>query len=260
MGVVGKRCRTPPLDAAPDARWIQRDTHAGGLARYKERMAQILLVEDDPSLAELVSDFLSGHGHEVAVLGRGDEVLAEVRRAAPEVIVLDLMLPGLDGLEVCKRLREQGFAGGILMLTARGDTLSEVVGLRQGADDYLAKPVRPQVLLARVEAVLRRTQATHTELVRGRLVLRLTSREAELDGERLDLTTADFDLLVVMAQHAGEIVSRDALSQALRGIEWDGLDRSVDLRVSRLRRKLGDWGLVLLKSVRGEGYLMPPKV
>ena len=223
-------------------------------------MAQILLVEDDPPLAELVSDFLSGHGHEVRVVGRGDEVLFEVRRSSPDAIVLDLMLPGLDGLEVCKRLREQGYGGGILMLTARGDTLSEVVGLRQGADDYLAKPVRPQVLLARLEAVLRRLQPTVSELVRGRLTLRLHSREAELDGELLDLSTADFDLLVVMAQHAGEVVSRDVLSQALRGIEWDGLDRSVDLRVSRLRRKLGEWGSVLLKSVRGSGYLMPPEV
>jgi two-component system OmpR family response regulator/two-component system response regulator RstA len=223
-------------------------------------MAQILLVEDDPPLAELVSDFLTGHGHHVTVLGRGDLVLAEVDRRMPDAIVLDLMLPGLDGLEVCRRLREKSFGGGILMLTARGDTLSEVVGLRQGADDYLAKPVRPQVLLARLEAVLRRMQPTTSELVRGRLTLRLQSREAELAGEVLDLTTADFDLLVVMAQHAGEVVSRDELSQALRGIEWDGLDRSVDLRVSRLRRKLGDWGPVLLKSVRGSGYLMPPEV
>jgi DNA-binding response OmpR family regulator len=223
-------------------------------------MAQILLVEDDPPLAELVSDFLSGHGHQVMVLGRGDLVLKYVQDNSPEAIVLDLMLPGLDGLEVCRRLREGGYGGGILMLTARGDTLSEVVGLRQGADDYLAKPVRPQVLLARLEAVLRRLQPTVSELVRGRLILRLHSREAELAGELLDLTTADFDLLVVMAQHAGEVVSRDELSQVLRGIEWDGLDRSVDLRVSRLRRKLGDWGPILLKSVRGSGYLMPPEV
>lgn len=223
-------------------------------------MAQILLVEDDPPLAELVSDFLTGHGHVVTLLGRGDQVLAQVERECPEAIVLDLMLPGLDGLEVCRRLREQGYSGGILMLTARGDTLSEVVGLRQGADDYLAKPVRPQVLLARVEAVLRRMQPRAAELVRGRLTLRLHSREAELAGEILELTTADFDLLVIMAQHAGQVVSRDELSQALRGIEWDGLDRSVDLRVSRLRRKLGDWGSVLLKSVRGSGYLMPPEV
>ncbi len=223
-------------------------------------MAQILLVEDDPPLAELVSDFLTGHGHQVAVLGRGDKVLAQVDRDAPDAIVLDLMLPGLDGIEVCRRLREAGYPGGILMLTARGDTLSEVVGLRQGADDYLAKPVRPQVLLARLEAVLRRMQPTVSELARGRLTLRLHSREAELAGEVLDLTTADFDLLVVMAQHAGEVVSRDELSQVLRGIEWDGLDRSVDLRVSRLRRKLGDWGPVVLKSVRGSGYLMPPEV
>ncbi|MFT5585894.1 MAG: DNA-binding response OmpR family regulator [Cognaticolwellia sp.] len=223
-------------------------------------MAQILLVEDDPPLAELVSDFLRGHGHKVSVLGRGDQVLEQVGRGAPDAILLDLMLPGLDGLEVCRRLREQGYPGGILMLTARGDTLSEVVGLRQGADDYLAKPVRPQVLLARLEAVLRRVQPTVSELVRGRLTLRLHSREVELAGEILDLSTADFDLLVVMAQHAGEVVSRDVLSQALRGIEWDGLDRSVDLRVSRLRRKLGDWGPMLLKSVRGSGYLMPPEV
>lgn len=223
-------------------------------------MACILLVEDDPPLAELVSDFLSAHGHQVRVLGRGDVVAAEVKRDPPEVIVLDLMLPGLDGLAVCRQLRTQDFDGAILMLTARGDTLSEVVGLREGADDYLAKPVRPQVLLARVEAVLRRMQPAQSALVRGRLTLRLSSRVAELDGQVLDLTTGDFDLLVVLAEQAGQVVDRDALSMALRGIEWDGLDRSVDLRVSRLRRKLGDWGPLVLKSVRGSGYLMPPEV
>ncbi len=226
-----------------------------------EQQKQILIVEDEPKISGLVSEYLQSQGgFGTYVLERGDQVMDLVRSSPPDLVLLDLMLPGLDGLAVCRQLRAQGFSGAILMLTARGDTLSEVVGLREGADDYLAKPVRPQVLLARVEAVLRRLQPAQSALIRGRLTLRLSSRVAELDGEVLDLTTGDFDLLVVLAEKAGQVVDRDALSMALRGIEWDGLDRSVDLRVSRLRRKLGPWGPVVLKSVRGSGYLMPPEV
>jgi two-component system response regulator RstA len=221
-------------------------------------MAHLLLVEDDPALSALVGDFLRSHGYTVTAEGRGDRAVPRIAELRPELVLLDLMLPGLDGLEVCRRAREGGFRGAILMLTARGDDLDEVLGLQVGADDYLTKPVRPRVLLARVQAVLRRLQGAETTLTRGRLVLDLAARDASLAGERLSLTTAEFELLALLAQRAGEVLSRDDLSIALRGIPWDGLDRTVDLRVSRLRKRLGDEAGELIKSVRGSGYLLVP--
>jgi DNA-binding response OmpR family regulator len=221
-------------------------------------MTSILLVEDDTTLAALVRDFLGSHGFTVSVEGRGDRAVDAVQVARPDLVLLDLMLPGLDGLEVCRRLRSAGFAGAILMLTARGEDLDEILGLQGGADDYLTKPVRPRVLLARVQAALRRLQPREATITRGRLLLDLARRAATLDGEDLALTTAEFELLVVLARRAGEVLSRDDLSLELRGVAWDGLDRSIDLRVSRLRKRLGDEQGVWIKSVRGSGYLLVP--
>lgn len=222
-------------------------------------MARILLVEDDAQLAGLVGDFLRSHGFEVLVEMRGDTAADRVFAEAPELVLLDLMLPGLDGMEVCRQVRERGFSGAIVMLTARGDAIDEILGLEVGADDYLAKPAHPRRLLARVKAVLRRTSGPKRQVELGRLTLDHASRTVSLDGEPVDLTTAEFELLAVLAAEPGEVHSRDALSQALRGIPWDGIDRSVDLRVSRLRRKLGDDGSIV-KSVRGAGYLLVPEV
>ena len=223
-------------------------------------MADLLLVEDDAALAELVATFLRGRGYTVAVEADGARAIGRILADGPDLVVLDGMLPGLDGLEVCRRAREQGFTGGIVMLTARGEDIDEVLGLREGADDYLAKPVRPRVLLARIEAVLRRLGPRGRAIDLGRLRVDPARRTATLDGLDLDLTTAELDLLYELAKRAGEVLDRDALSLALRGAPWDGVDRSIDLRVSRLRRKLGPDAADILKSVRGAGYLLVPSV
>ncbi len=238
---------------------------------------RILLVEDDVKLAALMQDFLqAAGGYVVEVEHRGDAAVERVLREVPDLVVLDIMLPGKDGLTVCRELRPR-YDGPIIMLTALGDEIDEVVGLELGADDYLAKPSSPRRLLARIKTLLRRVEPTPntaeaagdssdtgppaaptTRIELSGLVVDTASRRALLDREELDLTTGEFDLLWLLASHAGQVLSRDHIYQELRGIEWDGLDRSVDQRVVRLRRKLGDDARhpTRLKSVRGTGYLL----
>lgn len=218
----------------------------------------VLVVEDDAALATLVADFLSKNGLRASVEGRGDRAVARILAEAPDAVVLDWMLPGLDGLGVCRAVRP-AYRGRILVLTARGDEIDEVLILEMGADDYMAKPVRPRALLARLGALLRRAApAAPKRLELGRLVVDPAGRSVWLDGAAIDLTTAEYDLLWVLVEHAGHVIERDALYEQVRGIAWDGLDRSIDLRVSRLRKKLGDEEKPhrLIKSVRGTGYLL----
>ncbi|MCC6157083.1 MAG: response regulator [Deltaproteobacteria bacterium] len=230
-------------------------------------MPRILLVEDDARLADVVAEYLRSHGMEVAIEARGDRAVTRIVDECPDLVILDIMLPGLDGFTVCRRVRPE-FAGPILMMTARGDEVDEIVGLEIGADDYLAKPVQPRRLLTRILTLLRRaTRADgpwppprddHPRIVLGDLVVDPRCRSAHLAGREVDLTTAEFDLLHLLASHAGDVVSRDRIYTVLRGIDYDGLDRSADLRVARLRKKLGDDARqpALIKSVRGAGYLM----
>ena len=224
-----------------------------------EVAGRVLLIEDDEKLAALVARYLTDQGFAVGVEHRGDAAVARILAEQPDVVVLDLMLPGRDGLTVCREVRP-AYTGGILVLTARGDDVDEVVGLELGADDYVTKPVRPRVLLARIRTLLRRTKGDASpgrrRIVLGRLALDSANREVTLDGEAVDLTTAEFDLLWYLASRAGEVVDRDRLYTDVRGIAWDGVDRSIDLRISRLRRKLGDEAGRIVKSVRGTGYLM----
>ncbi|MCH9683777.1 MAG: response regulator transcription factor [Deltaproteobacteria bacterium] len=220
---------------------------------------RILLVEDDAPLARIVTRFLVRSGFEVWTCGTGAEVDDALAAHRPDLLILDIMLPDDDGLEICRRVRPE-FDGPILMLTARGEDLDEVVGLDAGADDYLAKPVRPQVLLARLRALLRRSarrDAPREVLRAGVVTIDTARRRAQVAGQEIQLTTAEFDLLVLFASRVGQVLTRDELHRELRGVPFDGLDRSVDLRVSRLRRKLGDDSRCpqLLKSVRGTGYL-----
>ncbi|MED5374379.1 MAG: response regulator [Myxococcota bacterium] len=223
--------------------------------------ARVLVVEDDTELATMVRDFLLREGFSVSIEGRGDRAAQRILSEGPDAVLLDLRLPGLDGMSVCRELRPQ-YSGAILMLTARGDEVDEILGLELGADDYLTKPVRPRVLLARLRAALRRrSPAPADSLELGALVLHPAHRQATLQGRPLDLPTAEFELLLYLARNAGQVVTREALYPALVGVPYDGLDRGMDLRVSRLRRKLGDdprrprW----LKSVRGAGYLLVPE-
>jgi len=231
---------------------------------------RILVVEDDPKLAGLVQDFLQANGFVVEVEIRGDRAPQRILEQRPALVVLDLMLPGLDGLSICRQVRSR-YEGAILMLTARGEEVDEVVGLEVGADDYMSKPVRPRLLLARINTLLRRlssepapadpgpTAAADPHTIRlGDLTVEAASRTVTLGKDEIHLTTAEFDLLWLLACHAGEVLSRDQIYSELRGIAYDGLDRSVDLRIARLRKKMGDLHKPyrMIKSVRGTGYLM----
>ncbi|WP_333609205.1 response regulator transcription factor [Arsukibacterium sp.] len=223
-------------------------------------MAKILLVEDDSRLASLVQSFLVQHGFSVQLQGQGSAVAEHCRQFQPDLIVLDVMLPGLDGFGVCRQIRPW-YKGPVLMLTAKQGDIDQVLGLELGADDYVIKPVEPRVLLARINALLRRTQSEvknePEQLTFGRLVLKQRAREAWFDEQRVDLTSYEFDLLWMLAQHAGQTVKREAIHQQIIGREYDGLDRTVDVRISHLRRKLGDSADVpfRIKTVWGKGYL-----
>lgn len=227
---------------------------------------QILIVEDDAKLARLIQEFLRKEGFAVEIEPRGDLAPARILSENPDLVLLDLMLPGMDGLSICREVRPR-YDRAIIMLTARGEEVDEVVGLELGADDYVIKPVRPRALLARINTLLRRAPAvsaseeTPDEPARiqiGALAVDAANRTVHLGDAPVELTTAEFDLLWFLAQNAGQVVSRERIYAEVRGIEYDGIDRSVDLRVARLRRKLGDTGKQprRIKSVRGAGYLL----
>lgn len=225
----------------------------------KER---IVIVEDDAKLAALIGEFLQSQGLTIELVDDGSKAVERILADPPALVVLDLMLPGDDGLSVCRKLRERGFVRPILMLTARSDDQDHIKGLELGADDFVNKPVRPQVLLARIRALLRRVETETPErapnrLSFGALVIDHTRREAWLKEQLIDLTGAEFDLLWLLASNAGRILSREETFAALRGIEYDGQDRSIDVRISRIRPKIGDDPEMprLIKTVRSKGYL-----
>lgn len=224
---------------------------------------RILIVEDDERLATLTREYLENNGLQVSVEGDGGKAVERILSERPDLVVLDLMLPGEDGVSICRRVRGQ-YHGQILMLTARTDDLDEVLGLEMGADDYVAKPVRPRVLLARIRALLRRGTVpvedepqAQSSLRFGALVVDNSMREAWLDDKSVDLTSAEFDLLWLLCSNAGRVLSREEIFAQLRGIEYDGQDRSIDVRVSRIRPKIGDDPMHprLIKTVRSKGYL-----
>lgn len=223
---------------------------------------RILLVEDDERLADLTAEYLRKNDLDVAIEPRGDRAENRILNEHPDLVILDVMLPGKDGFEVCRAVRGQ-YRGVILMLTARDEDFDQILGLEMGADDYISKPVQPRVLLARIKALLRRLPATSDiagddeAMVFGRFHISQATRTATLNDQIIDLTTAEFDLLWLLASHAGNVLSRDDLLQQLRGIGFDGLDRSIDARISRLRKKLNDdpENPIRIKTVRGKGYL-----
>ncbi len=225
--------------------------------------ASVLLVEDDEPLAQLVVQYLGGHDMAVEAVHRGADAIRVIRARPPQVVLLDVGLPDRDGFSVCREIRPW-FDGAIVMLTARDEDVDQIVGLELGADDYLVKPVQPRLLLARLRAMLRRAAApvsrpaaSDRRIDMGRFSIHSDTRAALLEGAPLELTSAEFDLLWLLASHAGTILSRDDLIGRLRGLAYDGLDRSIDSRVSRLRRKLGDapTAPVRIRTVRGKGYL-----
>jgi DNA-binding response OmpR family regulator len=223
----------------------------------------ILLVEDDLRLAELVSRYLESNGFSVAIASRGDEVISHIERDPPDLVILDLGLPGEDGFTVCRQLRPV-YPDPILILTARDSDIDHVLGLELGADDYVIKPVEPRVLLARIGALLRRSRfparPERRTLQFGRLSINTIARSVHLDGHSIPLSGNEFDLLLYLASHAGEIQSRETLFKSLFKREYDGIDRMLDIRISRLRRKLGDEAETAerIKTVWGQGYLFVP--
>lgn len=222
-------------------------------------MVQVMLVEDDARLAELVTEYLAGYEFKVDVVPRGDEALPRFKATNPDVVVLDLMLPGMDGMKVSQQIREISDVP-ILIMTAREDSYDEVSLLEQGADDFINKPVQPRVLLARLRALLRRRQgkveADH--LVFGQLAIATSDRSVSWRGQHCALSNTEYKLLLVLAESAGTVLSRDALLKTMRGIEFDGLDRSIDNSISKLRRKFDDVDGEKIKTVWGEGYLFSP--
>jgi two-component system, OmpR family, response regulator RstA len=225
------------------------------------RRCRVLLVEDSARLAASIRDYLERHGFEVTIEGDGQVAAARFERLRPELVILDLMLPGKDGLSLCREIRRTHRVP-ILILTARGENIDQVLGLEMGADDYVVKPVEPRVLLARIEAILRRTRGGAPEpkasrLQAGRVAIDPTRRCAEIDARAVELTTGDFDILWLLASRAGTVVTRDEILRVVRGIAYDGLDRSIDARICRLRRKLQDAGGAesMIKTVRLRGYL-----
>lgn len=222
-------------------------------------MPKILLVEDDLGLQQLTKDYLEHNGLEVDVLSRGDEVFSYLENNAADLMILDIMLPGKDGFSVCRQIRDK-FSLPILMLTAKGEDFDQVIGLELGADDYVVKPAEPRVLLARVNALLRRGQPVvkaAEEIQFGDLVIDKTSRIVKLNENEIVLTSHEFELLWLLASNAGEVLSREHVHQHMIGRQYDGLDRTVDVRVSRIRKKLGDNSdkPYRIKTVWGQGYL-----
>jgi DNA-binding response OmpR family regulator len=219
---------------------------------------RILLIEDAARLAEMVRDYLGGAGFRVARAASGSSGLAMHSREAFDAIVLDLMLPDMDGLEVCRQVRARA-ATPILMLTARGDAMDRVVGLEMGADDYLPKPFEPRELLARLKAILRRGAAPRTaDVLRfGRLVIDRGAREVRLQGEVRPLTSYQFELLVALAEHAGRVMSREVLMDLLRAEPLEAFDRSIDVHISRIRAAIEDDARKPRRviTVRGAGYV-----
>jgi DNA-binding response OmpR family regulator len=219
----------------------------------------IMVVEDDESLARWIADYLETHDFLVTVATRGDAALELIKNDSPDAVILDLNLPVMDGLEVCRQAR-LFFDNLIIMLTARDTYSDEVEGLDTGADDYLAKPVKPSILLARLRALLRRSQKTTVvPIIRiGGLCIDTRLRTVMLFNTVVALSTHEYDVLQVLATNGGKTMSRESLIERIRGIEYDGFDRSVDICISRLRRKFKDDAHVRrrIKTLRGVGYML----
>jgi DNA-binding response OmpR family regulator len=237
----------------------------------------ILVVDDDPSVREMLAEYLRSHGFSVAVAPDGDAMRAEIERVAPDVVLLDLRLPREDGLTLARYLREH-YDIGIIMVTGSGEVVDRIVGLEVGADDYVTKPFDPRELLARVKSVMRRMHTRSgpasprpeggavaaepsARVPFGPCQLDADARRLfDADGREIPLTAMEFDLLKVFADHPGKALSRDRLLTLTRNREWDPFDRSIDIRVARLRRKIeaGAGGASVIRTVRGVGYMYVP--
>jgi len=226
------------------------DTTAAG---WRPTGGTVLVVEDEPSIAQLVRTYLIREGYRVVCVRSGSEALAEVDRAGPRLVVLDIGLPDMDGFEVCRRIRARS-AVPIVMLTARDEEPDRVVGFEVGADDYVPKPFSPRELVARVKAILRRAEAApqHERLELADVLVRRDAREVEVAGVAVELTGKEFDLLAYLLENVGIVLSRERLLDRVWGMAYPGGTRTVDVHVAQLRRKLGRPDLI--RTIRGSGY------
>jgi two-component system response regulator RstA len=222
----------------------------------------VLLVDDDIELCQLITSYLQHNGYDVSVLHDGHGASAFILEQDPDLVILDLMLPHVDGLTICKEVRHD-YHGSIIMLTALDDDIDEVTGLEVGADDYLAKPVKPRVLLAHIRAQLRHLEKRKRQFQPIKFgdqyyTLLTESRTLMYENIECELTSAEYEVLFILAQHSGEIVSRYELHQLIFNFEFDGIDRSIDLRISRLRNKLALYTgkKNIIQTVRNKGYLL----
>jgi len=221
-------------------------------------MEKILMIDDDVKLTELASEFLGSQKYEFISKHTPEEGLEYLEKNGVDIIILDIMLPGMDGFQVLRKIRE-GISIPVIMLTARGEVTDRIVGLELGADDYLPKPFEPRELLARIQSILRRSHSDaaivdHVEF-KG-LSIDKTRQEALLDGEDISLSTTEYEALLLFIEHASETLDREFLVENLRGISWQSYDRSVDVLVSRLRGKLGETpnNTRFIKTIHGVGY------
>jgi DNA-binding response OmpR family regulator len=218
----------------------------------------ILIIDDDKHLNDLLASFFLDYGYRTISATHPERGLKLLRQEAPDLVILDVMLPGMNGFEVCKRIRQTSTIP-IIMLTARGELMDKVVGLELGADDYLPKPFEPRELVARIQSVLRRMRKADDTgiLTFGPLAVDFPRRTARLDGEPLNLTTNEFTALALLVRNPGKVLDRDQLLQELRGMDSDAFNRSVDITMSRLRQKLNDdpRDPSFIKTVWGTGYV-----
>lgn len=230
---------------------------------------KILIIEDELDYAKSLRDYLVGSEFDVAIETESNSALARIREEKPDIVLLEVDLHGESGLTICKLCRKD-FDGGVIMLSHRTDDLDQVLGLDMGADDYLYRKTSPRLILARCQSLIRRMDrfsadrlpSSDERLEFGNLIIDNSMREAWLNREPIDLTSAEFDLLWLLSSHAGEVLTREQIFSQLRGIEYDGQDRSVDVRVSRIRPKVGDDPIHprRIKTVRSKGYLFVAEV
>lgn len=223
----------------------------------------IALVEDDSELATLISEYLTNQGFHISIFHNAEDAMQHIVKAQPALVILDIMLPGMSGMDLCKKIRAE-YQGFILMQTALEDDIDQMMGLEFGADDYVIKQVQPRLLLSRIRALLRRSERqrntderhnTSTTTSVGPLKINTKDRSVTLYDTQVDLTCAEFELLELLIKSVGNVVSRDDILQQLRGFDYDGFDRSIDRRISRLRKKVqGKDGTELIKTIRGVGY------